>query len=144
MTDRRLDIAAGGVRNGLRAMLVVRDPIDARILNDFISSCGFAVTMQDDPVTALTRCKETPPALVLVDHELIGTSGIAFLRALLKVSWTTATILISLEDDERVHDLAEGLGILGSIDGYHDLEAAAALVDKFRELEALHAGTRSK
>ncbi|MEW6351199.1 MAG: response regulator [Thermodesulfobacteriota bacterium] len=136
MTDRRTDTGNAGARNGLRAVLVVRDPHGARRLNGFITSCGFTVRVEDDAVSALIRCKESRPELALVDHDLGGTSGIAFLRALLKVSWATTTILITPDDHEQVHAAAEGLGILGQITGYDDLDGVKDLLETFRELAA--------
>jgi hypothetical protein len=53
---------------------------------------------------------------------------------LLKVSWTTSTILIADEEEEAIHDQTEGLGILGSIRTVNDMETLDRLLDRFLEI----------
>jgi hypothetical protein len=70
----------------------------------------------------------------VVEENLANMSGIHFILALLKVSWTTATILVSERDDEAIHEATEGLGILGHIKGYEDLKSLEDLLKKFEEI----------
>ena len=74
------------------------------------------------------------PDLAVVDENLATMSGIHFILDLLKVSWTTATILVSDRDDEAIHEATEGLGILGHIKDYEDLEGFESLLKKFEEI----------
>ena len=75
-----------------------------------------------------------PPDLVIVEDRLTGMTGIHFLAELLKVSWTTSTILISDEEEEALHDQTEGLGILGAIRTVDDVESLDRLLDRFLEI----------
>ena len=53
---------------------------------------------------------------------------------LLKVSWTTATILVSERDENVIHEATEGLGILGYIKNYEDSEGFESLLKKFEQI----------
>jgi hypothetical protein len=74
------------------------------------------------------------PYLAVVGENLATRSGINFLLDLLKVSWTPATILVSERNDNVIHEDTEGLGILGQIKGYDDLENLEKLLRKFKEI----------
>ena len=117
-----------------RVLLVVSDKTRAAPLHEKLVSKGVVVTTEDDPHEALVRCQENPPDLAVVEDSLSGMTGIRFLGELLKISWTTATILIADEDDEIIHERAEGLGILGHVRGYDDLEALERLFESFYRL----------
>lgn len=117
-----------------RVLLLVSDNTSATPLHEKLVSKGITVTIEDDPHEALVRCQENPPDLAVVEDSLSGMTGIRFLGELLKVSWTTASILIADEDDEIIHERAEGLGILGHVRGYDDFEALEKLLERFSRL----------
>lgn len=70
----------------------------------------------------------------MFDENFATMSGIHVILDLLKISWTTATILVSDRDDEAIHDATEGLGILGHINGYEDLATLEDLLKTFEEV----------
>lgn len=123
-----------GTERPKRVLLLVSDKTSSTPLHQKFVSKGFAVTIEDDPHEALVRCQGNPPDLAVVEDSLSGMTGIRFLGELLKVSWTTASILVADEDDEIIHERAEGLGILGHVRGYDDFEALEKLVEKFSRL----------
>ena len=92
------------------------------------------VLQRSDP--QLRRMPANMPDLVVVDENLAIMSGIRFIPDLLKISWTTATILVSERDDEAIHEATEGIGILGHVKGYEDMESLEDLLKKFEEIVA--------
>ena len=92
-----------------------------------------------DPIQSLDKCRQNKPDLAVVEEDLQTMSGIHFILDLLKVSWTTATILVSKRDDKAIHEATEGLGILGHIKDYEDLESLERLLKKFKKI-AMPAG----
>lgn len=82
----------------------------------------------------LDECRRNTPHLAVVEENLANMSGIHFILDLLKVSWTTATILVSDRDDEAIHEATEGLGILGHINGCEDLVTLEDLLKTFEEV----------
>jgi DNA-binding response OmpR family regulator len=119
---------------GLRAIVLAEDPRQASGLVDRLSKRGMSASVSTDPDEALVKCRQNPPNLVIVGSVLATMTGIHFLAELLKVSWTTSTILISDEEEEALHDQTEGLGILGAIRAADDVESLDRLLDRFLEI----------
>lgn len=119
------------VSTGHTAFVVVNEATAAEPFADMLSDRGMVPTVFTDPQDALQRCRQDPPDLVIVEDGLTGMRGIDFLSALLRISWTTSTILITEDDEETVHEKTEGLGILGSVGGFEDLDGLAMLLRKF-------------
>lgn len=117
-----------------KALVVVREPSAAAPLVERLTEAGFIVESSSNPSLSLEKCRQNTPNLVVVEEDLASMSGIRFIADLLKVSWTTATILVSQRDDEAIHEATEGLGILGHIQGYEDFENLRKLMKK---LEAI-------
>jgi len=84
--------------------------------------------VRTDAAGALAICRDRPPALAIVDADLASMPAIEFLRALVKISWTSPGILITSDDEEAVHEKTEGLGILGHISDYHDRDGLKKLL----------------
>ena len=105
-----------------KALVLVREPGAATSLIQRLTEAGFIVDTSSDPSLSLDECRRNKPHLAVVEENLPNMSGIHFILDLLKVSWTTATILVSERDDEAIHEATEGLGILGYIKDYEDLE----------------------
>jgi DNA-binding NarL/FixJ family response regulator len=117
-----------------KALVLVRKPGAATPLIQRLTEAGFMVDTSSDPSLSLDECRRNTPHLAVVEENLANMSGIHFILDLLKVSWTTATILVSERDDEAIHEATEGLGILGYIKDYEDLEGFESLLKKFEEI----------
>jgi nitrogen fixation protein NifU and related proteins len=115
----------------LRAILVVDESDRVSHLIEILSKHGISTTSGAKAGEALEECRVKPPQLAVVGSDLADMTGIRFLAELLKVSWTTSTILISDEEEEIIHDRTEGLGILGSIKSVQDVEGLERLLAKF-------------
>ena len=117
-----------------RALVLVKEPDSAALLIQRLTEAGFIVDASSDPIQSLEKCRQNKPDLAVVDEDLLTMSGIHFILDLLKVSWTTATIIVSKRVDEAIHEATEGLGILGHIKDYEDLASLERLVKKFEEI----------
>jgi DNA-binding NarL/FixJ family response regulator len=116
---------------GIQAFILVNEPARALSVVEILAQRGISATVGTDPEEVLGLCGTRSPHLVVVENSLGTMSGARFLAELLRVSWTTASILIWDEDEETVHEKTEGLGILGSIRSVQDTEALEKLIDKF-------------
>lgn len=115
----------------LQALIVVNDPAAAKGIVQILQQRGISATIATDPEEALGLCASQTPNLAVVENSLGSMSGARFLAELLKISWTTSSILIWDEDEELVHEKTEGLGILGSLRSVEDSTGLNALLDKF-------------
>jgi DNA-binding response OmpR family regulator len=118
----------------LRAVVVVNDSAHARPILEILSRKGFSGIVESDPQKALEACKISPPDLVIVEDRLTGTTGTRFLSELVRVSWSTSTVLMTDEEEEVVHQKTEGLGILGTISSYQDSIKLESLLRRFAEM----------
>ena len=121
----------------LRALVVVDGSDQVSRLMESLSKRSIFATVITAPAEALYECRENPPHLAIVGSFLATMTGVRFLAELLKVSWTTSTILISDEEEEALHDQTEGLGILGAIRAADDVESLDGLLDRFFEIVSL-------
>jgi DNA-binding response OmpR family regulator len=121
-----------------RAVVVVNDTAQARPILESLSRKGFSGIVESDPQKALEACKIRPPDLVIVEDRLTGTTGSRFLSELVKVSWSTSTILVTDEEEEIVHQRTEGLGILGHMRNCGDTARLERLLDKLLEMRRLN------
>jgi DNA-binding response OmpR family regulator len=112
----------------------VNERTNAEGIVDMLGQRGISATVGTDPEKALGLCASQSPNLVVVENDLSSMSGARFLAELLKISWTTSSILIWDEDEEIVHEKTEGLGILGSVRSVQNKEGLNKLVDKFFSL----------
>ena len=119
-----------------KALVLVKEPSAAAPLIQRLAERGFTMWSSNDPIRSLDECRANMPDLVVVDENLPSMSGIRFISDLLKISWTTSTILVSERDDEAIHEATEGLGILGHVKGYEDMESLEDLLKKFEEIVA--------
>ncbi len=117
-----------------KALVLLKEPSSAASLIQVLIEAGFTVDASSDPIQSLEECRRNKPDLAVIDEDLLTMSGIHFIFDLLKVSWTTATIIVSKRVDEAIHEATEGLGILGHIKDYEDLESLERLVKKFEEI----------
>lgn len=115
----------------LRAIVIVDDTSHTMSMLDTLSRKGFSGIIASEPRSVLDACKTSPPTLVIVEDRLRRMTAICFLSELVRLSWGTAAILVSDEEDEVVHQKTEGLGILGHIRSVDDLDGLERLLDKF-------------
>jgi len=115
----------------LRAAVIVNDAGQARPILESLSRKGFTGTIESDPQAVLDACKVNPPDLVIVEEHLTGMTGIRFLSRLVSTCWTTYAILITDEQEESVHQMTEGLGILGYMRNFEDTASLDKLLDRF-------------
>lgn len=120
-----------------KAIFVVRNPSNTAMMETYCVDNGIDTYTLSDPLSALEACSEDPPDLAVVQWDLDGMSGVEFLTELLKISWTTATILVTDLDEETVHDRAEGLGILGRITDFGDITGLRRLLDAHKSMKSL-------
>jgi len=113
----------------LTAVVLVNDSRQAGPILETLSRKGFAAVVESNPRSVLEACKADPPAMVIVEECLEAMTGIRFLSELVRVSWSTATVLISDEEEEVVHQKTEGLGILGHIRSFNDVVSLERLLD---------------
>jgi len=118
----------------IKAILVAGDGAGVSRLTEALSNHSISVTVSAMPDEALDECRRNPPHLAIVESDLGAMTGVRFLAELLKVSWTTSTILIADEDEESIHDRTEGLGILGSIRTTDDIEGLERLLARFTKI----------
>lgn len=123
----------GGPRR-LLALVLVADSAAAVEIVAVCKAHGMETKVRTDAAGALEICRDRPPDLAIVDADLESMPGIEFLRDLLKISWTTAGILITSDDEETVHEKTEGLGILGHISDYRDRDGLEKLLRVHRDL----------
>lgn len=119
-----------------RAIILVNDAGEADRICNFCSDYGIQTQVQTDPETALDLCRANPPDLVVVQEELHSMTGLEFISALVRISWTTSVIIVMDADAETVHERTEGLGILGHIRHPADTERLQGLLDTFLKMTA--------
>lgn len=120
----------------MRAIIAVDERVSKLI--DTLSKQSISATVITNADEALDECLMNPPDLAIVGSSLGRMTGIGFLGELLKISWRTATILISDEEEETLHQQTEGLGILGAIRTVDDTESLERLLDKFFEIASIN------
>jgi len=121
-----------------RAVVVVNQAHQVRPILKSLSRKGFSTIFQSDPQKALEACKIHPPDLVIVEDCLKGMTGTRFLSELVRVCWSTSTILVTDEEEEIVHQRTEGLGIIGHIRNYEDTARLERLLDRLLEMRRLN------
>jgi len=119
----------------LTAILVLDE--DAAELMETLSKRSISAVVIPDTDRALEACRKKPPHLAIVGVSPGSMTGTQFAAELLKISWATATIMVSDEDEQILHDKTEGLGILGSIKSGRDTLALEALLDRFVEIASI-------
>ena len=118
----------------LIAIVVVAAAPEVSRLVKSLDKRGFATKVINNPHEALDECRRNPPDLAIVEKTVGPMGGVQFLAELLKVSWTTSTIMIADEEEDLLHQETEGLGILGSISALADVEGLERLIDRLFEM----------
>jgi DNA-binding response OmpR family regulator len=120
-----------------KAIFVVQNPSNTALMETYCIENGIDTYTLSDPLSALEACSENPPDLAIVQWDLNAMSGVEFLSELLKISWTTATVLVTDLDEETVHEKAEGLGILGRITDFEDITGLRGLLHAHENMKSL-------
>lgn len=89
-------------RDGLAGLLATLHDVDV---------LGTAATAED----ALRTLREAPADVVLMDINLPGTSGVDATRELMRVSPTTAVLMVTMVDDDSTVDAALAAGARGYV-----------------------------
>jgi DNA-binding NtrC family response regulator len=97
-------------RNAVRILIVDDDREMRRLLADFLEGEGFDVVQAADAAQTLTRIREAPCDVVLLDKNLPDWSGLHILPALRKLLPRTPVIVITAFGDMRTHDDAFSRG----------------------------------
>jgi DNA-binding response OmpR family regulator len=119
----------------MRAILLTDNPAAADPIRTCCARKNVELTVTDRAERALEICAEDPPDLVIVEDGFSAVSGPAFIKRVLKISWAVSSILITDDDEDRVHEKCEGLGILGSIADHSDTEGLERLLDGFASMQ---------
>ncbi|MGB6068218.1 MAG: hypothetical protein WBG50_25710 [Desulfomonilaceae bacterium] len=82
----------------------------------------------------LQTCAVNPLDLVVAQDSLRGITAINFLTQLLKVPWKTAAILITDQEEESVHNMTEGRGIIGHMRNFEDTVTLGKLLVKLLDM----------
>lgn len=104
-----------------KVILFLQDTDSTESLIEALGKNGFEVLMADDPEAGLAAHRKEPFQLAIVEEGYQSLSASTIVQELLKISWTTHSIIISDTDEEQLHEQAEGLGILGGMKDRHDL-----------------------
>lgn len=113
-----------------RAILLVGNGAETTVVTQCCSRHRIETRVVTGPQTALELCRTGPPDLAIVGDELDTMSGVQFLRVLVRLAWTTSTILVTNENEDAVHEKAKGLGILGHIKDLEDEEGLGELLKR--------------
>jgi PleD family two-component response regulator len=117
-----------------RAVVIGDDIGRIRPVLEVLSRRGIEGTMESDPRSVLETCTVNPPDLVIVGSSSEAMDGLDFLTRLVKTAWSTSAILVTDAHEEAVHQMTEGLGILGHIKDFDDVENLERLLDRFLDI----------
>ncbi len=121
-------------QNALKTVLVVDSRTNTSKFTDLLAKHNFTTEISNNPRETLEASKKNTPDLVIVEKGIPEMKATTFLADLLKISWTTSTILIADEEEEALHEETEGLGILGSVKSADDLQGLERLLEVFFRL----------
>jgi CheY-like chemotaxis protein len=71
------------------------NPKSSRLLTSVLEECGFRVITNNDPIEALSRCKQTSFDLALLDYEMPSMSGAKLAREIKYLVPDVPVVLIS-------------------------------------------------
>jgi ActR/RegA family two-component response regulator len=119
-----------------KGIIVVNDANAAESLKATCKERGIYTQVFEDAGAALEESRKTPPQLAIVEEQVGDMLGVNFIGALLTISWTANSILISDKDHDTVHEMTEGLGVLGHLTSYSNIEELNKLLDTFDKVTA--------
>jgi CheY-like chemotaxis protein len=108
-----------------------KEDVSTEALSAFLKGLGYEPSLHGDPASALDFISNNKTDLIIVqDADFQGMSGPEFINEVMKISWTTNSVFVSKDNPESVHERTEGLGILGSVSGFDDLDAMKDLLNR--------------
>ena len=117
-----------------RAILFLNQNDSIEPLIEALASNGFELFAADDLEAGLSEHRREPFSLAVVEDGYKSLSAPAIVQELLKISWTTHSIIVTDKDEDQLHEQAEGLGILGGMKDRHDMKRLNELLTTLRKI----------
>lgn len=117
-----------------RAILFLNQSDSIEPLIEALASNGFELFAADDLEAGLSEHRREPFSLAVVEDGYKSLSAPAIVQELLKISWTTHSIIVTDKDEDQLHEQAEGLGILGGMKDRHDVKRLNELLTTLRKI----------
>jgi DNA-binding response OmpR family regulator len=117
-----------------RAILFLNQNDSIEPLIEALASNGFELFAADDLEAGLSEHRREPFSLAVVEDGYKSLSAPAIVQELLKISWTTHSIIVTDKDEDQLHEQAEGLGILGGMKDRHDVKRLNELLTTLRKI----------
>ncbi len=115
--------------NSTRRVLIFQSGADSDPLTKLLESLGYQVMVFNDTARALEHIRMDPPATIIVqDTGPEDPRAGELIKEALKISWTINSIVISDYGPDSIHDRFEGLGILGSVETFDDVNGFMKLL----------------
>ena len=94
-------------------LVVDDDAAHAESVRQLLMAHQHSVLVETDPVVALRRAQDDPPAILVLDLNMPGMTGVELLEALVRVNRSTKAIVVS---GEQAHTTVSPLLRLGAYD----------------------------
>lgn len=94
-------------------LVVDDDAAHAESVRQLLMAHQYSVVVETDPVVALRRAQSDPPAILVLDLNMPGMTGVELLEALVQVNRSTKAIVVS---GEQAHTTVSPLLRLGAYD----------------------------
>jgi len=117
-----------------RAILFLNQSDSIEPLIEALASNGFELFAADELEAGLSEHRREPFSLAVVEDGYKSLSAPAIVQELLKISWTTHSIIVTDKDEDQLHEQAEGLGILGGMKDRHDVKRLNELLTTLRKI----------
>ncbi len=117
-----------------RAVLFLNESNSIEPLIEALGGNGFEVFAAEDLKAGLAEHGTEPFQLAVVEDGYRSLSAPAIVQELLKISWMTHSIIVTDKDEDQLHELAEGLGILGGMKDPHDVKRLNDLLITLRKI----------
>jgi len=121
-------------RENRRAILFLSDIVSIEPLIEELRINDFDVFAADDLDAGLAEHRKDPFQLAVVEEGYKSLSSPAVVKELLNIAWTTNSIIITEEDEDNLHETAEGLGILGGMKNRHDVKRLGQLLETLNNI----------
>jgi DNA-binding response OmpR family regulator len=117
-----------------RAILFLNQSDSIEPLIEALAGNGFELFAADDLGAGLSEHRREPFSLAVVEDGYKSLSAPAIVQELLKISWTTHSIIVTDKDEDQLHEQAEGLGILGGMKDRDDIKRLNELLTTLRKI----------
>lgn len=110
-------------------VILCREETQPGSLVQKLEAMGYECSLFHGTVQALNWIASNRTDLLIIeDTSFKDMTGPQFINEVMKVSWTTNTILVSSDDAESIHERTEGLGILGGVGSFQDTDGMTRLL----------------